>query len=434
MIKSAAKQKTHEGVKKTLAKKSPLLCAAISFFLLLTGCGSKAIDGAEQFAVEVDQIDIPDDVKIIGLGEATHGNIEFQELKKDVFDALMKNENVRVFVLEGDFGGGQQINQFILHGTSSAEETVNALDYDIYRTKQMIELVQWMHDFNLKADEKDKIFFYGSDMQRYDANKEGLLTFYKVVNGNAEKEYAAQLEHASNHAMYQLTVEQLKKLDHTIDNIILDLRSNKAEYEGRTTADAYAFALQYATIMKQRTQLLLNNEEYAKLRDQYLADNLRWISEFEETHGRDKVFISAHNGHIEKTSASVGGKSMGDYLDEGFGSEYFAIGTDFVKSEFQALNRSSDERKKFSLENHNDLVDAFSKIERNIFYVDFQKAGRHEALSNIINKEQRMANIGDDFRSWYKLSRNFYTIKMVPGKAYDGIIIVKEAEATTVIE
>ena len=418
-----------------MIKKSPLFFAVFFLVALLTGCGSgEAIDGAEQFAAAVDQIDIPDDVKIIGLGEATHGNIEFQELKKDVFTALMKNENVRVFVLEGDFGGGQQINQFILHGTGSAEDAVNSLDYDIYRTGQMIELVQWMHDFNLKADEEDKIFFYGSDMQRYDANKKGLLTFYKVVNKDAGKEYATELKHASNHSMYQLTTEQLKHLDYTIDDIILDLQANKEEYAGRTSADEYALALQYAQIMKQRTQLLLNNEDYVKLRDQYLADNLRWISEFEEAHGRQKIFISAHNGHIEKTSASIGGKSMGEYLNEGFGSRYFAIGTDFMKSEFQALNRSSDERKKFTLKNHNDLVDAFSKIEQNVFYVDFNKAGKLAPLSQIIANEQRMANIGDDFRSWYKLSKNFYTIKMVPEEAYDGIIIVKEATATTVIE
>ena len=43
------------------------------------------------------------------------------------------------FVLEGDFGAGQQINQFIINGNGTAEETVNALDYGIYQTEQMIE-------------------------------------------------------------------------------------------------------------------------------------------------------------------------------------------------------------------------------------------------------------------------------------------------------
>ena len=135
------------------SKKRSLLLMAISLFVLLTGCGrGEAVDEADQYISPIEQIDIPDHVKVIGLGEATHGNIEFQELKKDVFEALVKNENVRVFVLEGDFGGGQQVNQFILTGEGTAEEVVNGLDYGIYKTEQMVDLVQWMHDYNLNGE------------------------------------------------------------------------------------------------------------------------------------------------------------------------------------------------------------------------------------------------------------------------------------------
>ncbi|MBR7255392.1 erythromycin esterase family protein, partial [Klebsiella pneumoniae] len=51
-----------------------------------------------------------------------------------------------------------------------------------------------------------------------------------------------------------------------------------------------------------------------------------------------------------------------------------------------------------------------------------------------IAKEQKMANIGDEFQPWYKLMKMFYTIKMVPNEAYDGIIIVKKATPTIVLE
>lgn len=64
-------------------KKYSLLALAISLFVLLSGCGAgKAVEGADQYITTIEQIDIPDDIKVIGLGEATHGNIEFQELKK----------------------------------------------------------------------------------------------------------------------------------------------------------------------------------------------------------------------------------------------------------------------------------------------------------------------------------------------------------------
>ena len=141
------------GYKTIFSKKSSLLFMVIFLFVLLAGCGrAEVVEDAEQYISTVDQIDIPDQVKIVGLGEATHGNIEFQELKKDVFAGLVKNENFRVFVLEGDFGAGQRINQFILNGNDTAEEAVNALDYGIYKTEQMMELVQWMHDYNATVE------------------------------------------------------------------------------------------------------------------------------------------------------------------------------------------------------------------------------------------------------------------------------------------
>jgi erythromycin esterase len=415
--------------------KSFILCLVIFISVLLTGCSNgEAVDDAESYITQVEDIDIPDNVKLIGLGEATHGNIEFQKLKKDVFEVLIKNENVRVFVLEGDFGGGQQINQFIINGNGTAEEAVNTLDYSIYKTEQMVNLVQWMHDYNAKASEEEKVYFYGNDMQRYDYSKKGVLEYYKAVNPDLFKSYDSKLELATNEKMRELTKEQLQDINETVENIILDLQSNKAAYVEQSSEESHVFALQNAQILKQRTQLFLNEGEYTQLRDQYLTDNLQWIIDYEAARGNEKVFINGHNGHIEKTSASLAGyKSMGNYLDERYGEEYFAIGSDFIKSTFQSKN-GSGERKNFTVKNHNDLVDAFSEVESNTFFVDFENASESDELSDIISSEQKMANIGDDFRMWYKFLKMFYTIEMTPNEAYDGMIIVKEATPTSVKE
>ncbi|MEB2281891.1 erythromycin esterase family protein [Lysinibacillus xylanilyticus] len=416
-------------------KRSFLLILALFLLVSLAGCGrGEAIKDAAKYTSAIEDINIPNDVKVIGFGEATHGNVEFQTLKKDVFQALIKNEKVRVFVLEGDFGGAQQINQFILNGTGTAEEAVKALDYGIYKTEQMIEFVQWMHDYNMAADEKDKIYFYGNDMQRYDDSKKGLLNYYEVVNSEGAKKYKAQLKDVTNKTMRDLSASQLEELDKNIDAIIKDLQSNKDSYEKQSSQEAYLFAVQYAQIIKQRTQLFLNDSNYMSLRDEYLAKNLQWIVDFEAAQGHDKVLMSAHNGHIEKTSANTAGyKSMGQHLDEVYKDAYFAIGTDFVNNTFQAQN-GSGERKDYSIEHHNALLDAFSEVKENIFYVDFKKANESQDLADILAKKQRMGNIGDDFSFWYRFTQMLYTIKMTPIESYNGMIIVQEATPTKVIE
>lgn len=418
-----------------MLKRSLQFLTASVLLVALAGCGEgEAVKDASQYTSEIKEINVPDDVKIIGFGEATHGNIEFQTLKKDLFETMIKNENVHVFVLEGDFGGAQQINQFIMNGAGTAEEAIKALDYGIYKTEQMVEFVQWMHDYNQTVDEQDKIYFYGNDMQRYDYSKKGLLDYYAKVHADNAQKFTTELEHVSNKTMRDLSNSQLNELDKTIDTIINDLQSNKVIYEKKSSKDDFSFAAQYAQIMKQHTQLFLNDDNYMNLRDQYLAENLQWIVEYEATQGHNKVLMSAHNGHIEKTSASMAGyQSMGQYLNEHFKDQYFAIGTDFVKNTFQAQN-GSGERKEYTVEHHNALVDAFSDIDSNIFYVDFEAAKQSKELANILSKKQRMGNVGDDFRPWYKLTQMLYTIKMTPEEAYDGLIVVQEATPTKIID
>ena len=411
-----------------------LLLTAVIVLAFFTGCGTTAINDAEKYISDVNEIRVPDDVTIIGFGEATHGNVEFQELKKDLFEALITNEDVRIFVLEGDFGGAQQINDYILHGKGSAEEAVFALDYGIYNTKQMIDLVEWLYEYNQDVSKDEKVYFYGNDMQRYDYSKEELLTFYKAINEGLAAKYTEQLQPASNNTMRNLNSEQLKEIDEVINDITTDLQSNQEKYVKKTSQEGYALALQYANVIKQRTELFQNENEYAMLRDKYLAQNLKWIAEFEAQQGRAKIFISAHNGHIEKSSAAFGYKSMGDYLDETYGNQYFAIGTDFMKNTFQADNKATNKRKNYTIKNSDDFAKAFGGVERETFYIDFESARNSQEIEDIIMSKQKMPNIGDDFRSWYKFLKFFYTIEMVPNDAYDGIIIIKNGSPTTVID
>src|SRR5699024_12605974 len=107
---------------------------------------------------------------------------------------------------------------------------------------------------------------------------------------------------------------------------------------------------------------------------QYLAENLEWIKDFVEPQGHDKVFVTGHNGHIEKTSAAFGYKSMGEYLDETFGDSYFAIGTESARNMFLSYN-GDGERETSTANNNRPLTKAIGKVEVDRVYVDVDQAG-----------------------------------------------------------
>ena len=64
----------------------------------------KKIDGMEESARQVDDLTINEKANVIGLGEATHGNAEFQELKLDVLKVLVDKYDVSCYAMEMDYG------------------------------------------------------------------------------------------------------------------------------------------------------------------------------------------------------------------------------------------------------------------------------------------------------------------------------------------
>ena len=73
------------------------------------------VDELQEYALPVETLSIPEEKKIIALGEATHGNVEFQRLKLEVFKKLLEERGVRAFALEGDCGGCEAVDRYI-HG------------------------------------------------------------------------------------------------------------------------------------------------------------------------------------------------------------------------------------------------------------------------------------------------------------------------------
>lgn len=99
-------------------------------FMRFGGFGTGETANPEEFAAyaqPVENISVPENVRIIALGEATHGNAEFQALKLDVFKQMVEKYDVRAFALEGDYGGCEQVNEYIHGGEGTAKEAAAAI-------------------------------------------------------------------------------------------------------------------------------------------------------------------------------------------------------------------------------------------------------------------------------------------------------------------
>ncbi len=163
------KKKNHLGGKIILGIVAILVAVGCVFSYFGGFSTGKTADVAEfaKYAGQVSDITIPEETRIIALGEATHGNSEFQQLKLDVFKVMVEKYGVRGFALEADYGCCEKANRFIHGGDGTAKEAAAALGFQIYRTEEIAQLLSWMREYNEGAAEGESITFYGFDMQRY---------------------------------------------------------------------------------------------------------------------------------------------------------------------------------------------------------------------------------------------------------------------------
>jgi erythromycin esterase len=408
-----------------------LLCAG----LLLGACSPTAsMEEVQPYFQPVDALTLPEGVTLVGIGEATHGNAEFVTLRREVLQELATRYGFRAFAIEGDFGGAQVVNRYVLEGVGTAEEAARAIGFAIYRTQEMVDLIEWIRQYNIAAVPEDQIRVYGYDMQRYDHNKAGLLEYIGQVDLAKQEEYRAGLADLNDETVFDQQPEKIRAGLEAIRQIRAEMLTEKERYVAASSQDAYALADQYALAIEQNATLRSGSVNYSQQRDQYMAEKVSWIVDYEQSQGRGKVLIAGHDGHIEKSAAAAAYRSMGSRLSEQYGEKYFAIGTEFIESSFLAKDEGSGERKLFSVRNNHALNRAFSVTGMDVAYLDIENALASESLSPLLTSAQPMSNIGDSFKGWYAYLPMLRTIKMVPVEAYDAIIFVREATPTTLLE
>ena len=421
-----------KGSKKHLFGKILLCLLAVAvvvgcIFSYFGGFGTgKCADKKEfaKYAGAVSDIVIPDGVRVIALGEATHGNAEFQQFKLDVFKLMVEKYGVRAFALEGDYGGCEAVNRYIHGGKGTAEEAAAAIGFPIYRTKEMADLIEWMRKYNVTAAEDEDLRFYGFDMQLYERSYQYLLEAAKTFAvPTAELETLWDKSEGKYSTSY--SADQKAKVVEAVKQNLLQLNDS-------TTAQAVHFAdmlLQNIALGK----MMDNMAKGVMLRDSLMFVNTHWIMEQEEARGSERILISGHNGHIQRVhDYGTDGKAMGALLADELGEAYFAIGTDFYKAKVSLPKGSSASKSKkrsnHTFYSHDPLAKAAKKCGYEICWLDFSKIPDSSVLKQQITDYTWMGDVGEGHTPLMALMPMSYRDWVSPSRLYDGVIFVAKAK------
>lgn len=300
---------------------------ALLSILKYTNAFSKVqkLDGIEDVAQNFDEFEIPKDVRVVGIGEATHGNREFQLVKKAVLEKVVNEGDGRSICFEMATGDAAMINDAIHDKNSDLVDVIGRQSYPLYDTDEMVELLEWMKDYNMTVPYEQSLMFYGVDIQ----GAQTAITYLQELC--KEDEPLFTIEEKEKLLSIKTTTKDDYKNERDFFDKLLKRLSAKESLKERQLAIVVKCIIFHIDAPDYEAK----PDEFSKNRDLKMADLLKDYSDLEEGRGYNQIVITAHNAHVMKGGSSVlpseDSNTMGDNINSLFDGSYYCIGTGFYE-------------------------------------------------------------------------------------------------------
>lgn len=374
---------------------------------------------------------VPDNFKnarVFGFGEATHHGKEFFDIKAKFFKYLVENQGITLFIMEESYQTERLVNQWLSGGEGGPDTILNSFMQNIWRTKETVALMQWMHDYNVGKPHEKQVRFYGIDNQMGYGLNVRLRNYAKkhqvAIDENllvaADSASAGKLKLGGIKGWTDTYLPQLK----SIEKILL---SHKAELIEADEA-GYNDMMRGFGYLKDYTIFIENPKSENRDRDMY--KNVIAILEKEGINS--KAFIWAHNEHVNKKDLYTSGDlSVGRRLKEHFKDAYYCVGFDFGKGTMKGYEIKKGKATKAVFNTldepyKNTYAKTLFEAQPDIYFIDMQKA--EAAPSNFFGTKNQQIFLGGE---GFNPDRRQAFLKRKYTETYDGIIFVKTISPVT---
>ena len=332
-------------------------------------------------------------VRVVGLGESTHGAREIFLLKDRLLRFLVSEMGFTTLAMEASVADCEPINDFILHGKGDLAAVLTRQGYTAWDTEEIAAMIAWMRDYNRTASARRKVQFVGLDIVINNRGRELVLDYVK----RRAPERAAQVE-----ALFRILAEEQDNFPLRVNRARLaetrgDLQALRAFLSAerdRHTSEAMDIGrlIEYVEVMDQRA--MVGTPENLG-RSRYMSRNLlKLLERAPDT----KVVVWAHNGHVG-AGTRTGDPNLGSELRAAMGRAYYALGIEFGRGASQ-FRRGNADGSNGALEEivagpppEGSLPERLSRIGRPQVFVNF-RASRTPAVETWLTTTQPEHGIG----------------------------------------
>lgn len=412
---------------------------AVVFIALLVGfkytnvfSAEKKLEGIENVAQSFDELQIPKDVRVVGIGEATHGNREFQLVKRDVLEKVVTDGNGRCICFEMATGDAAMLNDAVHDMNSDLVKAIGKQSYPLYDTPEMVQLLAWMRDYNMTVPYEKSLMFYGVDIQGAQTAIWYMQDFCRKDDTFFTKEEKEKL----------LSIKAETKDDYKGEREFFLNLSERLLQEKELQAKQLSIVAKCVVLAIDAPDYDKDPGENSKNRDLQMAQLLKDYSVIEEERGFSQVVITAHNGHAMKGGSSVlpseDSNTMGDNINDIFDGSYFCIGTGFYEG-FVNIHTAGTYDENYERQDHYYCTDdplAYQAkfFENGTYCLDFSRVtDENSSVYKKLHSYVMTGLVGEGYSPLNDLG-NSHRTPMIPAKRFDAVIYFYEVTPIDPIE
>lgn len=331
-----------------------IIGVAMSVAVALAGCSSSPRPGGVSGWIAENAVPVPelgtaaagaselrrafDRARVVGLGEATHGQHESFELKRTLTMHLIRSHGYRIVAYEASASRAAACDAYVSGASDDLNAAMRGFGMLIWSVEENAALLRDLRAWNQQVPPEQRVRFVGIDVQdaaacakrlagllegRWPSEAAAARSISQRLDGTVQKMFGgdrtAYDDLVREHLGFAERVQQAIAQEPPPEAVMVELRSALREFEGSV-------------------QMYLTNGR----RDRAMAEMMLGV--LEDSGPDAKAVLWAHNGHVTKSPLRYMGSdelAAGGHLAAALGEKYYAIGFAFGSGEF-AANDAAD--------------------------------------------------------------------------------------------
>lgn len=381
--------------------------------------------------------------KMVLLGESTHGTSEYYAMRAEISKQLIKEHNFNFISVEGDWDTCFNINLYV-KGLAYQEMTardvlllLNRWPKWMWANEEMLDLIEWLREYNQNRSDKEKVGFYGFDVYDQWTSKASLLNYVKSelpeIAEQVTREYNCYGRYKDDISIYIRAIGSgMTSCSTNLLNVV-ELMKRYAEEEQFKDNIEFFRAKQNAYVVKNSEKHfrknILGGAASWNARARHMFDTIQRLLAY---YGKQSKGIAwAHNTHIGDARATAmihyGNENIGMLFRENLGlSNVFSIGFGTYQGKVLAARVWEGQLQEFNIPEatENSLEWHLNRVKYERFYLLTENFREHKLMETPLGNRA----IGVIYHPENE-TQNY--VPTLFASRYDAFIYIKNTKALT---